>query len=101
MLCSPQQVAEGKSKTTISLKETTTKLLGDRILGGRILSGLSMPQGKPTTVMAVLMARMWAPWVGAMPSLGGIEGINLSEDDASYNRYLILTDSQVLVVLGK
>jgi hypothetical protein len=38
------------------------------------------------TVMAMPMAWTWAPWVGAMPSLGGRKGLDLSEDDASCNR---------------
>ncbi len=85
VLCSPQQVAEGRSET-ILWKETATKSLGDRILGGTILPGLSVPQGKPTTMMAMLMVQRRAPCVGAMSSLEGREGIDLLEDDASCNR---------------
>jgi hypothetical protein len=38
------------------------------------------------TVMAMPMVQTWTPCVGATPSLGGREGINLLEDEVSCNR---------------
>jgi hypothetical protein len=81
-LCSPQQVAEGRSRAMILSKETGAKLLDDRILGGTILPASLVPQGKPTTMMAVPMVLMREPCVRAPPSLGGRESIDLLKDDA-------------------
>jgi hypothetical protein len=58
---------------------------GDRILERTILLGLLGPQGKPTTVMAMLLVWTWAPFHGAAASLGRREGINLPENMIHHN----------------
>jgi hypothetical protein len=69
--CSPLEVTEDGSRTTMSSSAVLIVLLCDTV----ILLLPPAPEGMPASVMVVPMARMPAPFDGAGPSRGGGEGI--------------------------